>query len=291
MLTHAVAATDFDGQWEERVLCGRVKIDSMVDRPVSGMPTCFDCCRRVRRFIGLKAFVALFTSLFVLGCARPAHAAWEWHPVDWSVCRDGSTSGVGVSLGASGASSPTLLWLQEGGACWDVVSCASNRASFSADDWVRLAPTLGGVFDRSDPLNPFAAWSFVFVAYCSGDWHAGAASDVDVAGVGVQQYRGFETTRRAARIETSDYPASRFALVSSWGDRVISSIYGRGQDACTASYPLPLATFGQGLASVAASDPWTFLYPGDCHTALVSSARLDGVPGLAPWLASFVGSP
>jgi hypothetical protein len=279
-----------------------------------------------------------------------------------------------VSLGSSGASSPTLLWLQEGGACWDVVSCASNRASFSADDWVHLAPTLGGVFDRSDPLNPFAAWSFVFVAYCSGDWHAGAASDVDVVGVGVQQYRGFETTRRAARmvagaspsrvvlggssaggvgaaltfgtvaaelapvhvdvlddsgpwqgvapclwsqweetfgwtrtvlagdvapadfptlvaLETSDYPASRFALVSSWGDRVISSIYGRGQDACTASYPLPPATFGQGLASVAASDPWTFLYPGDCHTALVSSARLDGVPGLAPWLASFVGSP
>jgi hypothetical protein len=43
----------------------------------------------------------------------------------------------------------------------------------------------GSVFDRSAPANPFRDWSYVFVPYCTGDFHSGdvhASYGVDHAG-------------------------------------------------------------------------------------------------------------
>lgn len=149
--------------------------------------------------------------LACLAFSRPARAssAWEWHPEPWAICRDGSSSGYGLSRGNENV----LLWLQEGGACWDEVSCATNRPRFGAADWTALeAATLPlGIFDRSDPLNPFRDWTILFSPYCSGDWHAGHADDVMIPGVGIQHFRGYEMTRGVARVTNSLHP-SRVAL-------------------------------------------------------------------------------
>jgi hypothetical protein len=109
---------------------------------------------------------------------------WTWIPFDDSTCRDGSPAGISVSLNA--ASKKVMLYLEGGGACFDVSTCASNPAAIAAK-----MPADTGVFDRTQADNPVADWNFVYVPYCSGDVHIGDAQDVTIPGVtGVQQFHG-----------------------------------------------------------------------------------------------------
>lgn len=69
-----------------------------------------------------------------------------------------------------------LLFLQGGGACWTYDTCHPGDhmefdATISADD---LRQRREGIFDRSNPDNPFREASVVFVPYCTGDFHLGA---------------------------------------------------------------------------------------------------------------------
>src|SRR5262249_35822841 len=124
----------------------------------------------------------VFRSSFDPGITAPAET-WTWIPFDDAKCGNGSTTGIGVNL--TGASDRILIYLQEGGACWDWFSCyfvgsADNfssgygEARFAADvaDTTYLGQT-DGLFGRTAAANPFKDYSWVFVPYCTGDTHAG----------------------------------------------------------------------------------------------------------------------
>lgn len=67
-----------------------------------------------------------------------------------------------------GATDKVLLYFQGGGACWDE---ASTKANFCTSD---ASPNkLQGVFDHSNPSNPYKDYTVVQVLYCSGDLHGG----------------------------------------------------------------------------------------------------------------------
>ena len=71
-----------------------------------------------------------------------------------------------------------VFFLQGGGACFDVSTCAFDSGSYR----VKLGPNddpntfSTGVFDFTDERNPLADYSFVFAPYCTGDVHIGNAT-------------------------------------------------------------------------------------------------------------------
>jgi hypothetical protein len=102
---------------------------------------------------------------------------WAWVPFDQALCRDGTSTGIGVNM-HSGATK-LMIFLEGGGACFNALTCIGNPSHFDQTDFTTLTTTgyIGtsgsGVFDRSDPANPVKDWNFVYVPYCTGDVHAG----------------------------------------------------------------------------------------------------------------------
>ena len=134
--------------------------------------------------------------------AKAGTGSWAWIPLEDTLCRDGSKTGIGVRL--SPGASAVMIYLQGGGACYDAKSCEQNanapiagknfsRAKFY--DWVK---TLGnqGVFNTKNSSNPVAGWNHVYVPYCTGDLHGGDRKDALVPGVpGKQQFVGYRNLR------------------------------------------------------------------------------------------------
>ncbi|WAS93493.1 pectin acetylesterase-family hydrolase [Nannocystis punicea] len=117
---------------------------------------------------------------------------WSWVPFPDSMCRDGSTTGIGVRYGDG---DDLVIFFEGGGACFNSDTCALNElwknfGEFKFDSWA-LGIGKGGIFD-DDPQNPLRDWSFVYVPYCTGDVHAGDRENVGIDGVlGAQQFVGY----------------------------------------------------------------------------------------------------
>jgi hypothetical protein len=117
---------------------------------------------------------------------------WTWVPLPATMCRDGSSTGVAVNPGAT--AQKLVIFLQAGGACYNVNTCVSSHGSFGLASFNQWKDTNGrsGVFDRGHRANPLHDYSFVFVPYCSGDMHAGHAHDVTIPGIAApQQFTGY----------------------------------------------------------------------------------------------------
>jgi hypothetical protein len=108
---------------------------------------------------------------------------WNWVDVAGSVCGDGSPTGFGISYGDSGSSDLVIL-LEGGGGCWDETSCnvggtgiaANIHTGYGSTDLQSADSYLKGitVFDRTNGPYPHATQ--VYVPYCTGDFHAGNAT-------------------------------------------------------------------------------------------------------------------
>ncbi|MEM6785458.1 MAG: pectin acetylesterase-family hydrolase [Bacteroidota bacterium] len=153
---------------------------------------------------------------------------WTWLDAPRSMCRDGSSSGVGVR--AVPGSTKLLFLMQGGGACLDPGSCETNPSKFDETDFNSLFAFIGnaGVFDRSRADNPFADWNMVFIPYCTGDVHSGSNPNGFVPGVeGVQRFVGYDNLQtylgrlgerldRADQIVLSGVSAGGFGTVGTY---------------------------------------------------------------------------
>jgi hypothetical protein len=111
---------------------------------------------------------------------------WTWVDFPESKCRDGSSTGIGVSLHS--ASKKVMIYLEGGGACFNALTCMANLISYSKGDFTGSS---AGVFNRGNTDNPVKDWNFVYVPYCSGDVHGGnTAAD---PGTGTkEEFRGYK---------------------------------------------------------------------------------------------------
>jgi hypothetical protein len=109
---------------------------------------------------------------------------WQWVPFPEALCRDGSSTGIGVRINPN--SDKLVIYLEGGGACFHGDSCLINdvllnfgETAFGA--W-QAATGNAGIFDSSRSENPFRDWNVIYVPYCTGDVHAGNKEHVDVPG-------------------------------------------------------------------------------------------------------------
>lgn len=75
-----------------------------------------------------------------------------------------------------GKTNNLVVYFQGGGACWDTMNCLYVSTYYEEVPPLSLfADTSGkGIFDTSNPDNPFRDWYFVYIPYCTGDLHWGA---------------------------------------------------------------------------------------------------------------------
>jgi hypothetical protein len=120
---------------------------------------------------------------------------WTWVPIPGAICRDSSATGIGVSINP--ASDKLMIFLEGGGACYDVATCLENPYEYGPTDFAGYFSGSGGpeggsgIFNRTDPNNPVADWNMVYIPYCTGDVHAGNNDAGMVLGAGAQQFMGY----------------------------------------------------------------------------------------------------
>ena len=104
-----------------------------------------------------------------------------------------------------------MIYLQDGGACYDAKSCEQNAnapiagKNFSHEKFDQWANKLGnqGVFNTKNPSNPVARWNHVYVPYCTGDLHGGNKNDASIPGVpGRQQFVGYRNVQNILKLLT-----------------------------------------------------------------------------------------
>ncbi len=120
---------------------------------------------------------------------------WNWVGFPDTLCRNGSTAGIGVRYGLE---NKVMIYFQGGGACFNSTSCGFNLASYGSGDFDSWKDGGGrqGVLDSENPDNPLAEWSVIYVPYCTGDVHAGDNPDAELPGVGTQQFVGYRNVDR-----------------------------------------------------------------------------------------------
>jgi hypothetical protein len=99
---------------------------------------------------------------------------WTFVPINGAMCDDGSQTGIGVNPGAS---DKLLFFFEGGGACGDYQTCyqfnTAAHGPFTATNFAGGPPENASLLSRSDGNNPFAAYTMVYVPYCTGDLHSG----------------------------------------------------------------------------------------------------------------------
>jgi hypothetical protein len=167
-----------------------------------------------------RSLVRLGLALALLACARASAEGWETiAPGGATGCGPGGPYAFFVHRGDP---ERLLVVFQGGGACWSYPTCSLDGPP-TYDPLVEpadLAGSLQGVLDRAHPENPFAAWTMLFVAYCTGDVHLGARTqrypfldeDGGVREVTVQ-HRGQANAMAALGWAFAELPAVRQAMV------------------------------------------------------------------------------
>lgn len=155
---------------------------------------------------------AMGNAAFAQAAANPGQ--WTWVPVPGAKCRDGSDTGFLVRLQAG--ATDLVMYLQGGGACFNVLTCAQNPSSFGPMD-AQLAPMAltGGIFDSTNMDNPVAGWNQVFIPYCSGDVFGGTRSDVSVPGLTQpQQFVGADNMQLFTDLIVAELPSTSQVLLT-----------------------------------------------------------------------------
>ena len=199
-------------------------------------------------------------------------AGWTWYNIDGAKCRDGSQDGVMVHW-APTKSTKLLLFFEGGGACTNAGFCALNPVNVSQTflsggesaltSLVLLnqaqAPSGDGIFALTNNDNPYKDWNMVYIPYCTGDVHFGAAPQGKIDGVtDPQMFVGAKNTQLIiARVAATFADTNRFiAAGSSAGG------YGAGLN-----FGLIQDTFGAkayGSAILDASPPFSNEYSPAC---------------------------
>jgi hypothetical protein len=139
-----------------------------------------------------------------------------------------------------------MLYFEGGGACFSAETCGPDSTTYNRNLELGSAPDLRGVFDESNPENPIADWSIVYVPYCTGDVHLGDAETVYSDTVTIN-HNGFANGETGLQTVIANYPDVEQLLVagSSAGSIPTPGYAGLAADALPEA---EIVTFGDSSA-------------------------------------------
>jgi Pectinacetylesterase len=108
-----------------------------------------------------------------------------------------------------------LFYFQGGGACFSGETCDPASGTYKPGTGPQDDPTSAdtGIWDQSNPDNPFAGWSVVYVPYCTGDVHVGNAT-TDYGNGLVIQHKGSVNANAAIDDLVARFPAATQVFVT-----------------------------------------------------------------------------
>jgi hypothetical protein len=135
--------------------------------------------------------------------AKTAVGQWTYQQIDGATCRDGSPAGFYTRF--SDSSKNLLIYLEQGGACLNGPTCIFNPKSVDESiagrtmaevtnpgvQKIRQKPETAGIFDYSNPQNPYEDWNAVWVPYCTGDAYGGSNPNGVIAGQTATNFVGY----------------------------------------------------------------------------------------------------
>jgi len=143
---------------------------------------------------------------------------WQWVPIDSTLCADGTPAGVGVNF--TDDSRDLVIWFQGNGVCFDMTSCtlySSILVGMGPDPldhmwWGDDNTQRTGIFDRTDPENPFRDSNFVVFPHCGVDGHT-ADKKATYSSVGMVHQHGYaNVTVALSRIVPTFEDATRVVV-------------------------------------------------------------------------------
>ena len=135
--------------------------------------------------------------------AGPAVGEWMSVAADGCMCADGSPYELWQR-----PADPTkvVLYFEGGGACFSAESCSFTDGTYvSSIDLGESPDGRGGIFDPTNPENPLADHSFVYVPYCTGDVFLGNNTQVYSDTLTVE-HKGFPNATKGLDTVLADYP-------------------------------------------------------------------------------------
>jgi hypothetical protein len=112
--------------------------------------------------------------------------------------------------------SPTkvLFFLEGGGACFSAQMCTPGSGTYSENiSPLSQLESSAGIFDFTNPENPFADYSVVYVPYCTGDVHSGNITKDYGNGV-VIEHKGFVNASNALDTMIKRFPDTAQLVVA-----------------------------------------------------------------------------
>jgi hypothetical protein len=142
---------------------------------------------------------------------------WYWVPVAGSACGNGTSAGFAINTTAK--SKEVVIFLMGGGGCYSAQTCGGTQptaANLNGYDANKAAMELGffmqgSIFDRASASNPLRDATYVFVPYCTGDFHSGNT----VAAYGTHHVGFANLTAYLAKLAPAYCDASRVVLAGS----------------------------------------------------------------------------
>ncbi|MEO1228332.1 MAG: pectin acetylesterase-family hydrolase [Myxococcota bacterium] len=185
----------------------------------------------------------------VTDAARPSDAglpepltseplSWTYVPFDETSCGNGDPLGLAVNMNPN--DDRVLIFLEGGGWCWNAETCRAGNADVTTFTFSGVTETSvldviqrekRGIFDRTDPLNPFRDYNIVYVPYCTGDMHFGreASPGYPTAHVGALNMEAFlerivPTFANASQVVLSGVSAGAYGAL--WNYHGVQTAFG-----------------------------------------------------------------
>ena len=140
-----------------------------------------------------------------------------------------------------------VLYFQGGGACFSAETCGPDSETFTRSLTLGVAPDFRGIFDETNPENPLAGHSIVYVPYCTGDVHLGDRVNQYSDTVTID-HNGFANARKGLDTVLVNYPDVEQLVVAgaSAGSIPTPAFAGLAADVLTDT---EIVTFGDSSAA------------------------------------------
>lgn len=127
---------------------------------------------------------------------------WESIPGGGCVCSDGSPFELWER---SADPTKVVLFLEGGGACFSELTCGPFSPIYTRNLELGEEPGSSGIFDPTNPENPLADHSFVYVPYCTGDVHLGDRVN-EYSDTVTIDHNGFDNASKGLETVLASYP-------------------------------------------------------------------------------------
>lgn len=237
--------------------------------------------------------------LGITWAAMTRNGEWEEYTYDaadqQAICLGGTNYQVNLRRGDT---NKVLLYLEGGGACWDLQTCWQTPLAKQTAGSAQGV----GILEPDNPANPFAGWNVVYASYCDGSVYSGN-NVVDYDGHHTYHH-GIQNLSAAVTLMQQQFPHPEVVVVSgsSAGGYGTFTGYGIVRIAYPTTPLLVLNDSGPGLQNPAdttgvgdrlANWHYTQFLPADCancttQPAYLADWALDRDPNLRVALFSYL---